>query len=268
MIGIDLNADHIAICETDPSGNPISTASLYYEWEGKSSEQLTAILADHVAHIVDLARLKGKTLACEELDFTKKKAALRELNGRRFRKLISSFAYKKFYSMLQKRAARHQVRVKAVKATFTSIIGFYKFRGYSGYSSHELAALAIARRAQGYSERARTKVGRAGTVSIQGVGDSRTFHQESPACHTWSFYSRKKTLIRASMVSSMGKVEARFYHPRYRTGYMMMCLKDPLRPNFCEASLPEREEVRPSEARVTPQVGIRPELHAVPELFL
>ncbi|MBP6219157.1 MAG: hypothetical protein KA436_11275 [Oligoflexales bacterium] len=65
---------------------------------------------------------------------------------KRKRAMLSSFAYKKFFSLLAGKAKKEGVRVKQINPAYTSVIGFYKFQGYSIYTTHELAALAIARR--------------------------------------------------------------------------------------------------------------------------
>jgi hypothetical protein len=77
-IGIDLNADHIAMMETDRFGNPIFAQSYPFSMEDKSSDQIEAVFADHIATIVERAKVTGKILVCEKLDFSKKKNALRE----------------------------------------------------------------------------------------------------------------------------------------------------------------------------------------------
>ena len=226
VLGLDLNVDHIAVCETDKHGNPIKAFSLPFDPYGVTSDQRTAQFGDHIASIVDYAKTRGKTIVCEKLDFQKKRIALREKYGRKLCNLLSQFAYKKFFEMLHLRAGRHQVNVHPVSAAFTSIIGYFKFRGYKKLSSHEQAALAIARRGMGYSERPKTKNAPFGTVSIQDVCDDiPAFVKESRMGHVWSFYSRCRTPIREHMLkystSSPGRLRDFVYNPRYSTGYFL-----------------------------------------------
>ncbi|MGC5340850.1 hypothetical protein ACPXBC_30235, partial [Escherichia coli] len=73
-IGIDLNADHLAVCETDRFGNFQRVESLGFDLRGLSSERSAAVLGDYVAAVVALAKTAGKPIAIERLDFTAKKA--------------------------------------------------------------------------------------------------------------------------------------------------------------------------------------------------
>ena len=75
-VGVDLNADHLAVCETDASGNYVHAFSVPLVTYGKSQYQAEAIIGDAVAGIVSYARDVGKPIVIEKLDFRQKKAAL------------------------------------------------------------------------------------------------------------------------------------------------------------------------------------------------
>ena len=153
MIGIDFNADHLAITETDKSGNPISTMTLPFNMSGKTTDQRNAIMTDHIANICDVALKAGKPIAIEKLDFFKSKQNLKEKGkGRYYNRMISGFQYSSFRKQVLSRARKKGVEIYEENPCFTSVIGAYKFRGYSKLSYHHLAALVIARRALGYSE--------------------------------------------------------------------------------------------------------------------
>ncbi|MDA8065092.1 MAG: IS200/IS605 family accessory protein TnpB-related protein [Thermaerobacter sp.] len=92
----------------------------------------------------------------EELDFRKKKAALRERSPR-YARMLSAFAYRKFFQLLFSRAARYGVEVIEVNPAFTSVIGEVKFASGYGLSSHGAAAVAIARRGLRFGERLRSR---------------------------------------------------------------------------------------------------------------
>ncbi|MDA8064018.1 MAG: hypothetical protein M0031_00735 [Thermaerobacter sp.] len=68
--------------ELDRFGNPVGKRSFPLDLAKKTEVKATAILAEAAADIVDWARLTGKPLVVEELDFRKKKAALRERSPR------------------------------------------------------------------------------------------------------------------------------------------------------------------------------------------
>ena len=68
-IGVDLNTDHLAVCETDASGNPVNSFSVPLVTYGKTRNQAEAIIGDAVASVVDYAREAGKPIVLEKLDF-------------------------------------------------------------------------------------------------------------------------------------------------------------------------------------------------------
>ena len=59
-IGVDLNADHLAITETDRSGNFVNTFSVPLVTYGKSAHQAEALIGDAVARVVEYARQARK----------------------------------------------------------------------------------------------------------------------------------------------------------------------------------------------------------------
>lgn len=70
--------------------------------------------------------------------------------------MLSQWLTAHFAETVQRNAAREGVYTFAVNPAYTSLIGDYKFSGY-GYSRHEKAAITIARRGLGWSERLRCK---------------------------------------------------------------------------------------------------------------
>ena len=75
-IGVDLNADHLAVCETDASGNYVNAFGVPLVTYGKSQHQAEAIIGDAVAGVVAYARVAGKLIVIERLDFRQKKPVL------------------------------------------------------------------------------------------------------------------------------------------------------------------------------------------------
>ena len=75
-IGVDLNADHLAVADTDASGNYLNAWGVPLVTYGKSQHQAEAIIGDAVAGVVEYAREVGKPIVIEKLDFRQKKAAL------------------------------------------------------------------------------------------------------------------------------------------------------------------------------------------------
>ena len=151
-IGVDLNADHLAVCETDASGNYVHVFSVPLVTYGRSQHQAEAVIGDAVAGVVDYAREAGKPIVIEKLDFRQKKAAL-EGESRKYSRMLSSFSYGKINAYFLSRGYRQGVEVHQVNPAFSSLIGRVKFSERYGLSVHQAAALVLARRLLGCSER-------------------------------------------------------------------------------------------------------------------
>ena len=150
-IGVDLNADHLAVCETDASGNYVNAFSVSLVTYGKSQHQAEAIIGDAVASLVEYAREAGKPIVIERLDFRQKKAVL-EGENRRYSRMLSSFSYGKIKAYFLSRSYREGVEIHQVNPAFSSIIGRVKYMERYGLSFHQAAALVLARRLLGCSD--------------------------------------------------------------------------------------------------------------------
>ena len=151
-IGVDLNADHLAVCETDASGNYVHAFSVPVVTHGKSAHQAEAIIGDAVAVVVEYARKVGKPIVIERLDFRQKKATL-EGESHKYSRMLSSFSYGKVKACFLSRGHREGVEVRQVNPAFSSVIVRVKFMERYGLSVHQAAALVLARRLLGCSER-------------------------------------------------------------------------------------------------------------------
>ena len=124
-VGVDLNADHLAVCETDASGNSINAFSVPLVTYGKSVHQAEAIIGDAVARVVAYARRVGKPIVIERPDFRHKKAAL-EGESHRCSRMLSSFSYGKVKACFLSRGHREGVEVHQANPAFSTIIGRVK----------------------------------------------------------------------------------------------------------------------------------------------
>ena len=150
-IGVDLNADHLAVSETDASGNYVRAFSVPLVTHGKSRHQAEALIGDAVASVVAYAREAGKPLVLEKLDFRQKKVVL-EGESPKYSRMLSSFSYAKVKACFLSRGIRQGVEVYQVNPAFSSVIGRVKFMERYGLSVHQAAALVLARRFLGCSE--------------------------------------------------------------------------------------------------------------------
>ena len=150
-IGVDVNTDHLAVSETDYSGNWIRSFTVPLVTYGKSQKQAEALIGDAVAQVVAYARDVGKPLVIEHLDFSKKKSQLEgEYPGRS--RMLSSFAYGKIKTHFLSRGYREGVEVVEVNPAFSSLMGRVLFMERYGLSVDQAAALVLARRLLNCSE--------------------------------------------------------------------------------------------------------------------
>ena len=100
VIGVDLNADHLAVAETDASGNYVNAWRVSLVTYGKSAHQAEALIGDAVASVVDYAKEAGKPIVIEKLDFRRKKAAL-EGESRKLQPDVVQFQLRQDQSVLR-----------------------------------------------------------------------------------------------------------------------------------------------------------------------
>jgi IS605 OrfB family transposase len=153
-LGVDFNADHLAVAETDPDGNFSRNKTRRYDlaFEGKTSGQRAAILADALEAIVSLALELKKPIVIEDLDFTALKKQMAKRSPARARAL-SGLAYAQFIKLLESKCYLRGVELVKVNPAYTSVAGRIKYARPKGLSVHHAAAGVIARRAQGCIER-------------------------------------------------------------------------------------------------------------------
>ena len=151
-VGVDLNEDHLAVTETDSWGNWLHSFSVPLVTHGRTARQAEALTGDAVARVVEYARGVGKPIAYEKLDFRGKKVSLEGESPRRSR-MLSSFAYGQFREYLVSRGHREGVEVVGVNPAYSSVIGRVKFMERYGLTVHQAAAMVLARRIPGGSER-------------------------------------------------------------------------------------------------------------------
>ena len=183
-IGVDLNADHMAVTETDRSGNFVNSFSVPLVTYGKSAHQAEALIGDAVAGVVEYARQARKPLVIERLDFQRKRAALEGESPRRSR-MLSSFGYGRMKAYLLSRGYRQGVEVYQVNPAYSSVIGRVKFMERYGLSVHQAAALALARRLLGCRE----GIPRRRTVPLDNGGHvTFSVPVRKRVKHVWSYW--------------------------------------------------------------------------------
>ena len=196
-VGVDLNADHLAVCETDASGNYVHAFSVPLVTYGKSQHQAEAIIGDAVTSVVAYAHGAGKPIVIENLDFRQKKAAL-EGESRQYRRMLSSFSYGKVKACFMSRGHRQGVEVHQVNPAFSSVIGRVKFMERYGLSVHQAAALVLARRLLGCSER----IPRRWVCPVgNGVQVAFTVPARKRVKHVWTYWGAISGQLRPALAA-------------------------------------------------------------------
>jgi IS605 OrfB family transposase len=187
-IGADFNADHIAVSEIDRHGNPLPTRCKRIDLvtRGKTANQRRELVRVAAKEIAEHARVVGKPVVIEKLDFAEKKRALEAVDTRRAR-MLSALTYSAFAQALRAACFRAGVEVIEVNPAWTSVIGAVNYATKTGLSVHLAAAVAIARRGLSYRE---TAVGRSAKTP-NGRGGHVTFAlpDRNRAKHVWSHWA-------------------------------------------------------------------------------
>ncbi|WP_443075254.1 IS200/IS605 family accessory protein TnpB-related protein [Streptomyces sp. NBC_01483] len=156
VIGVDMNADHLAAWRLDVHGNPTgSPRRFFYDLSG-TRDHRDAQVRHALTRLLHWARACGvKAIAVEDLDFGAEKT--REKHGRRkrFRQVISSMPTRRLCARLTSMADPTGIAIIAVDPAYTSRWGAqYWQKPLTGSNRrttrHDAAAVAIGRRAQGH----------------------------------------------------------------------------------------------------------------------
>ena len=196
-IGVDLNADHVAVAETDASGNYVNAWRVPLVTYGKNTNQAEALIGDAVAGVVEYARGAGKPLVIEKLDFRQKKAVL-EGESRKYSRMLSSFAYGKVKAYFLSRGYREGVEIIEVNPAYSSVVGRVKFMERYGLTVHQAAALVLARRYLGCSER----IPRRWVAPIgNGVQVAFTVPVRKRVKHVWTYWGAVSGQLRPALAA-------------------------------------------------------------------
>ena len=196
-IGVDLNADHLAVAETDASGNCVNAWRVPLVTYGKSQRKAEALIGDAVASVVQYAREVGKPVVIEKLDFRQKKVVL-EGESHRYSRMLSSFSYGKVKAYFISRGYRQGVEVHQVNPAFSSVIGRVKFMERYGLSVHQAAALVLAWRLLGCSER----IPRRWACPVgSGVQVAFTVPARKRVKHVWTYWGAVAGQLRPALAA-------------------------------------------------------------------
>jgi IS605 OrfB family transposase len=150
-LGVDVNADHLAVSCVDAQGNATETWNIPLDLSGLSSDQAKDAIEKAVISIAREAVKRGLPVAHEALDFAKKKMSLAG-KSKQYRIMLSAFATKKILTAIDRACEGLGSDVWAINPAYTSVIGKHNHAGRKNMTVHQGAAVAIARRSLGCSE--------------------------------------------------------------------------------------------------------------------
>ena len=197
-IGVDFNANHIALAHIDCFGNPLRTWTVPLNTYGLSSGEARDLIRKAAKQVVDVALEYDIPIVSEKLDFARKKREIRAEDGAKYARMLSSLAYNSFDAALASACVRNRVAHRRVNPTYTSLIGRVKFARRYGLSVHTAAAVSIARRAMELSEGIPRNVDGSVSVPLNNsnhvtlappVRTEKDSVKTKPARHVWSEWS-------------------------------------------------------------------------------
>jgi IS605 OrfB family transposase len=170
-LGVDFNADHLGVAETDLYGNIIKTWRIDLPLaKVGTAGQRKAELSDALQQVAEYALAEKLPVVVEDLDFSTKKKQLARMSPARAR-MLSGLAYAQYRQLTASKCFRMGLELKVVNPAYTSVAGRIKYATPFGRSVHLAAAGVIARRGQALTER----LPRAKSVRIPVNGTTKNF---------------------------------------------------------------------------------------------
>ncbi|WP_210581239.1 transposase [Streptomyces sp. GESEQ-4] len=190
VIGVDMNANHLAAWRLDAHGNPTGKPRRFLFDLTGSAQHRDAQVRHALTRLLNWAKTCGvKAIAVEDLDFQAEKTREKHGRKRRFRHLISGMPTGKLRARLTSMADATGIAIIAVDPAYTSKWGAQHWqKPMTGptrkTTRHDAASIAIGRRAQGHPIRRRTTPPRAHQSDVYGhrtvQADRRVPGREGP----------------------------------------------------------------------------------------
>ncbi len=151
-LGIDFNPGSIDWTLIDRHGNLKRHGTIKTNVQDKRSVQTKDIIGKAVSEVVKVALKHNVPVVIEDLDFAQKKASMKDL-GTKYARMLSNMAYSQFTQMIESKCLKSGVELIKIHPAYTSVIGVTKYMAVYGLNSGCAAALVIARRGQGRTEK-------------------------------------------------------------------------------------------------------------------
>jgi IS605 OrfB family transposase len=189
VLGLDLNADHLACCVLDGSGNPVGVPfSIPVETAGLPASRRDGRVRAAITALLDHAHNhRCSAVVMENLDFADARATGRDTMGRgqrgkRFRRTVAEIPIGKFRTRLTAMAHRSGIAVIGVDPAYTNKWGAQHWakplqqQTSDLVTRHHPAAAAIGRRGLGMAIRRRPAGPRNGQRTAAGTPPARPEH--------------------------------------------------------------------------------------------
>lgn len=198
-IGVDLNANFLAVSEVDRYGNYLHSFNVPFRGYQVSSEQAKQSLSEALKVVTTYALEKQKPIVREELDFKKKKLQLKQFSKKQVN-MLSGFGYALYKVMLDDKCKKEGIAIQKVNPAYTSQMGQHKYMKKYGLSSHESAAMVIARRGLFFKRMERLPTSHI-LKNTDKVMSKTRINQWKVLTRQWSIYSfKQKNFLLYTMV--------------------------------------------------------------------
>jgi hypothetical protein len=190
VVGVDLNADHLACAVLDGSGNPVGDPwTIPVDTAGLPATRRDGRVRAAITPLLDAATYAGCTaVVIENLDFADARATGRDTIGRgkrgkRFRRTVAGIPTARFRNRLTAMAAHREIAIIGVDAAYTSKWGAQHWakplqqQTSEPVTRHHGAATAIGRRGLGLAIRRRPAGPRNGQRTHAGTPPARPERQ-------------------------------------------------------------------------------------------
>jgi hypothetical protein len=192
-LGVDLNADHLACCVLDASGNPVGEpVTIAVETAGLKAARRDGRVRAAISTLLELAQQQNcSAIVVENLDFADARATGRETLGRggrgkRLRRTVAGIPTAKLRTRLTAMAGRRGIAIVGVDAAYTSRWGAQHWRkplqqqtsDPAAVTVHHAAAAAIGRRGLGLAIRRRPAGPRTRQRTRAGTPPARPDHHQ------------------------------------------------------------------------------------------
>jgi hypothetical protein len=192
VLGVDLNAGHLACWVLDASGNPVGPPhTIPLDLNGQAANTRDGRLRAAISAIVRLATERGcRSILVENLDFADARHRGREtlgrgVRGKSFRRIVAGIPTRRFRTLLVGMAANHGLWVIAIDPAWTSVWGRrywqqplqQSIKRSVIVSGHHAAAVVIGRRGLGVGARRRSGVPGHDRRIVAGELPARPDHQ-------------------------------------------------------------------------------------------